>query len=301
MRRYWKHVLRLACFGLVCFAALVYIDYRVARATVREGLLSFGRRMAPYVDDGSSTETPRTFRFNGIDMHLAVGHTSHPPKFVRDWYLNKYAPQGKEMEAFRDELQRKGMLGPHIPHANQITTGDDNNGTIAAIDFGGPITKSGILDRLKQVMSEQDLGKVGQLRYVMYYKVRTGTRFVTIWTEPEVKLSKLVAMGDQDAEGSDLPGVPRYPGTKRIVSAAEVGNPQAMAVYEGPGTPENVLSFYRARMRGLGWAEDTLFHDKMSEQGNSSSARFQKQNGNEVVIDVSPEGRGVMVTAIQMH
>jgi len=298
MRKYARHFLRLACFGAISFAVLLYVDYRVARATVMEGLAGFGTRMVPYLDDHRTTEGPRTFRLNGIELHMAVGHSPHPPRFVRDWYLDKYAPKGPQMEAFRESLKKQGMLDRTIPNANQVVTGDDNSGTVASIDLGGPTSKEQILERIKRVMIEHDIGKVGQLRYLMYNKEPAGTRFLTVWTDNTVKLDQLMAIGDKDAEGFDIPNVPRYPGHKRILSAAEVGQAQASAIYEGPGTVENALAFYRARMRSNGFREDHGFHDQMERDHGSHSLRFTRDDA-ELLVDLSPSPVGVMVCVIQ--
>src|SRR3954447_21896332 len=151
MRRYLDHLGRLACFCAILFGILLYVDYRVARATVMEGLAGFGTRMVPYLDDHRTTEGPRTFRLNGIELHMAVGHSAHPPRFVRDWYLDRYAPKGPQMEAFRASLKKQGMLDKTIPNANQLVTGDDENGTVSSIDVGEVASKEELLARVKRV------------------------------------------------------------------------------------------------------------------------------------------------------
>jgi hypothetical protein len=298
MRRYLDHLGRLACFCAISFGILLYVDYRVARATVMEGLAGFGTRMVPYLDDHRTTEGPRTFRLNGIELHMAVGHSAHPPRFVRDWYLDRYAPKGPQMEAFRASLKKQGMLDKTIPNANQLVTGDDENGTVSSIDVGEVASKEELLARVKRVMIEHDLGKVGQLRYLMFNKEAAGTRFLTVWSDNTVKLDQLIALGDKDAEGFDIPNVPRYPGMKRILSAAEVGMPQASAIYEGPGQIDNAVAFYRARLRSNGFHEDHAFHDQMERDHGSHSLRFTR-NDEELLVDVSPSSVGVMVAIIQ--
>ena len=65
LRKYARPVLRLTVFVLACCAVLCYIDYRAAEASVMERLMGIGQRMAPYLDDGRSTEAP------GVRPHSA--------------------------------------------------------------------------------------------------------------------------------------------------------------------------------------------------------------------------------------
>jgi hypothetical protein len=46
-RRYIRPVLRLTAFVAVVALVLLYVDYRVAKASVMERLLGIGQRMAP--------------------------------------------------------------------------------------------------------------------------------------------------------------------------------------------------------------------------------------------------------------
>ena len=90
-RKYVRPVLRLTAFVLCVGAVLGYLDYRAAEASVMERLLGIGQRMAPYLDDGRSTEAPRQVRINGVKLYVAAGHTEHPPQFVKKWYTDRYA------------------------------------------------------------------------------------------------------------------------------------------------------------------------------------------------------------------
>ena len=55
-RKYIKPIARLTVFVAVCCAILLYIDYRVARASVMEKLLGIGQRMAPFMDNAGEVE-----------------------------------------------------------------------------------------------------------------------------------------------------------------------------------------------------------------------------------------------------
>src|SRR5260370_39682510 len=109
-RRYTAAVLRLAAFIFVVAAVLLYIDYRVARASVMERLLGIGQRMAPYLDDARVVEKPREVHMNGLRMWVAAGHTEHPPAMVRHWDAERYAGKGSAPDVRTEALKTvKGL------------------------------------------------------------------------------------------------------------------------------------------------------------------------------------------------
>lgn len=298
---YTRAFLRLTAFVLVSMAVLAYVDYRQARATVMERLLGLGTRMAPYLDDGRGTEAPRAVRINGVKMFVAAGHTDQPPSFVKKWYTDRYAAKGDGLDDLTQKLRKAGALPPEAPGLNQMAFGNDHKGGVAALDFGEPLTMAMLKDRMKQFVGAGELGKIARLRYVYYEKTGSGgTRFLTVWTDDSFKLSQVMPKEHKDAEGADLPGVPRYPGSLRVLSAEERGMPQRMVVYEGTGSPDNAAMFYRARMHSLGWQEDETF-GKLAERQGKRALKFESRDGHEVVLDLSPAGDegGVIICALQ--
>lgn len=298
---YGRAILRLAAFLAVSAGVLLYVDYREARATVMERLLGIGTRMAPYLDDGRGTEAPRQVRINGVRMFVAAGHTDQPPQFVRKWYQDRYAAKGDAFDEWTRRLRAQGALPPDAPGLNQMAFGNDHKGGVAALDFGQPMTMALLKDRMTQFVGSGELGSIARLRYVYYEKTGAGgTRFLTVWTDESFKLSGVMPKENRDAEGSDLPNVPRFPGTVRVLSAEERGMPQRMAVYDGPGSPDTATLFYRARMRSLGWAEDETFA-RLAERQGKRALKFGSRDGHEVVIDLSPasDQGGVTVCALQ--
>ena len=298
-RRYIRPILRLAAFvGCLC-AVLLYLDYRAARASVMERLLGIGQRMAPYMDDGRSTEGPRQVRINGVRVFVAAGHTEHPAAWVRKWYVDRYAAKDDGLAMVGDELKKKGALPPDAPALNQLVFGNDKAGGMAALDFGDKLSLEGLKDRFARFLGSGQLGSIARLRYVYFEKANVGTRFLTVWTDDKFELDKLIPGENRDADGSDVTDVPRYPGTVRCLSAEEHGMPQKLVVYDGPGTPDTAELFYRARMKTLGWQIDESFASVAKKQ-NKTALRFENKSGHEVIIDLSAsENQDLTVCVIQ--
>jgi hypothetical protein len=295
-----KPILRLTVFVAALAALLGYLDYRAARASVVDHLMGIGRRMAPYLDDARSTEAPRQVRINGVPLLVAAGRTAHPPSFVKKWYTDRYASRGDGLDKFAAELRARGALPPGIA-LNQLSFGGDQQGGVAALDFGDQPSVRTLRDRLIDFVKTGNLGEVGRLRYVWYEKTADGgTRFLTVWTDERFNLTHLMPLERRDADGKDIDGVPRYPGTVRVLSAEERGMPERLAVYDGPGSPEAAQLFYQARMQTLGWSSDESFRKVSAEQGHTA-LRFENAGGHEVLVDLSESERhqGLTVVVIQ--
>lgn len=298
---YIRPILRLSVFLGCAAALLVWLDWHAARASVVDHLLGLSERMAPYLDDGRSTELPRQVRVNGIEMHVAAGHTEQPPRFVRDWYEQRYAAKGDGIDELTRKLRATGALPPQAPGLNQLAFGNDRRGGVAALDFGDKLTLDGLKNRISRFIGSGDLGEIARLRYVYYTPDgHGGTRFLTVWTDEKFKLDQVMPEGNRDADGFDLDNVPRYPGTVRVLSAEERGMPEKIVVYDGPGSPETAELFYRARMHTLGWMEDETFASLAKKQGRHA-LKLGNQKGHEVVLDLSSgeNGQGLTVCAIQ--
>lgn len=301
-RRYIAPVLRLGVFFGVLFAVTLYIDYRSAKASVMERLFGIGKRMAPYMDDARSTEGPREMHLNGLKLYVAAGHTDHPPEMVRRWYAERYAGKGSAMDVITEELKKQKLLVPEASGLTQASFGDDEQGGVVALDMGNVGNIRNLASRLIH-LGDGKLGDVGQLRYVYYEKTGNGgTRFLTVWSDEKFDFAQLLPKPDGDAPGRDVPNVPRYPGTHRVLSSDERGAAGQMAVYVGSGSPDLAEAFYEARMRTLGWDIDPHFAEVAGKEGHKA-LRCLSKDGHEVVIDCSDDHdhQGVTVSILQLH
>jgi len=303
-RKYMAPIARLTVFIGVTCAVLLYVDYRVAKASVMEKLLGIGQRMAPFLDNAREVEAPREVHMNGVRLWVAAGHTDHSPSELRQWYAERYAGKGTLTDVITEELKRGQVLPPSVTGLSQATFGDDNMGGMAALDLGNGLSMRTIKPLILKLASGK-VGEVGHLRYVYFERTATGgTRYLTVWTDDQFDLTKfLPSGGSEDAPGSDIDGVPRFPGSVRVLAADERGRAAQMAVYNGQGSTETASMFYDARMATLGWAADNRFARYAADKG-MHSMRYMNAKGHEVVVDLSADehhGQGLTITLIQLH
>ncbi len=301
-RRYIAPLARLTLFIAVVAAVLLYIDYRVARASIMDRLLGIGQRMAPLFDNARGQEPPRELHINGLRMWVSAGRTDQPPSVVKRWYAERYAGKGTAADVITEDLKKAKILPPAVDGLSQSTFGDESIGGMAALDLGQGLTLKTIQPMLRKLAAGK-IGEVGHLRYMYYEKLGSGgTRFITIWTDDKFDLTKFLPDGQADAPGRDIEDVPRYPGTVRLISSDERGKPGQIAVYAGTGSPEAAAMFYEARMHTLGWQSDPRFAATASNTGLHST-RWMNAKGHEVIIDLSEEkdGQGLTVTVVELH
>jgi hypothetical protein len=276
---------------------LLYLDYRIAAAAVRERLLAGGQAMAAYVGDGGTTEAPRQMTLNGAKLFFAVSLTRDPPASVLRWYGERYAGNQDALGVLAAELKRYRLLPAASTALAQSSFGDENRGGFAALDFGRKLSPVELGRELLHLGTGGADGAT-RFRYLYYERLRgEGTRLLTIWTEDGFRLSKLLAKPGEDAPGSDLENVPRYPGSLRLLSAAERGHAHQMIVYEIHAASEAVEGFYAARMPTLGWRLDPRFGD-IGRQRGVLALRFTHASGREAVVTVANERQGALACVI---
>src|SRR5262249_22558625 len=133
----WLRLLMLMVTGV---AMLLYLDYRIASAAVRERLLAGGQAMVAYVGDGGTTEAPRQMVLNGAKLFFAVSLTRDPPASVLRWYQERYAGNQDALGILAAELKRYRLLPRESTALAQSSFGDENRGGFAALDFGRKLT-----------------------------------------------------------------------------------------------------------------------------------------------------------------
>lgn len=277
-------------------ALLVYLDYRIASASVRERLLAGGQAMAAYLGDTSASEAPRQLHLNGAKLFFAVSVTRDPPAAVLRWYGERYAGEDDALGVMAAELKRYRLLPVDSTGLSQSSFGDENAGGFAALDFG---RKLSLLELGRRVLHFGDgVDGAARLRYLYHERMRSGgTRLLTVWTDESFRLSSLFPELGQDALGHDLDRVPRYPGSTRLLSAEEDGKAPRLIVYQTAAAPAAVEGFYAARLPALGWTLDPRFGE-IGRQRGERALRFTDGARAEAVVTVSTDRQGTIACIV---
>jgi len=257
------HATRLAAFVMAGALATSVVAVRQARAQVNEGMRRLARQLMPYAEQGA-VEAPRRVVVNGESMYLATGVTRDSVAAVLDYYEAQCARRGGRTTESLTAGQRAQLAGaafnqlwaqgaPGGGRIESMREGDDREGYVVCVDTGeARVGLDDLSRRLQEVVRTGDLSRWGDLRYAYVTRRPTGTRILTVATEGRFNLLGMFPASG-DAPGSDVAGLPRYPGMRRVVSAHEEGQPNGLGMYTAGAPMASVRDWYRQEMNRHGW------------------------------------------------
>lgn len=313
--RHAPHVTRLSAFVMAGALVTSLVAMRQARAQVHEGMRRLARQLMPYAEQGV-IESPRRVVVNGESMYLATGITHDSVAAVLDYYETQCERRGGRVTAGLSAAQRAQLdtatfnqlwanasrLGQRI---ESLRGGDDDEGYVACVDVGDrSLSVDDLSHRLQEVVRTGDLSHWGNLRYAYVTRRPTGTRILTVATEGQFNLLRMFP-NEGDAPGQDVPGLARFPGMRRVVSAYEDGHANGLGMYTVQAPVTRVREWYRDEMGRRGWALSDVPHDRpLPPEVEASRARMLAfSRGNDatmVLVFDHTEGTTSMMSLLAM-
>ncbi len=253
------HATRLAAFVGLGLAVTSVAAMRQARAQMHEGMRHLARQLMPYAEQGV-IESPRRVEINGESLYLAMGTTHDGVAAALDYYeswCDRRAGHVTESVAQSDSSafgalwSSGGRLGTRL---EMVREGDENEGYVICVDVGDRrLTGAELGQRLRAVVDTGDLSHWGNLRYAYVQRASTGTRIITVATDGRFNLLRMFP-SEGDAPGEDAPGLTRFPGMRRVLSAHEEGHGNNLGLYSARAPIADVRGWYRTEMTRRGWS-----------------------------------------------
>lgn len=229
--------------GVVVAVALACLVHS-AEARMGEALAGFGRELSAWTD-AHPQSAPRALAVNGLQLELMTVTTELDIKRALDHFHALCRNRGGVREpasrfsAWPDSVLRREA---------------DHEGVLACLDTGGPLGVAQLSERLQTFAKTGDLADLGKLRYVLARRSGKATTLLVLWTDRSAQLLNFIPKSG-DAAGRDPRDFPRAAGMRRLLSAAELGAPYALALYEaGQQSPAALLSWYEAQLAHEGWS-----------------------------------------------
>lgn len=247
-------------FGLafVVLCGLIFLGYRQAEAKIAESLRGFGDELAK-LHSLSVHSAPRRLNVNGLELHVVTASTALDVTEALDRFQATCRSVGQiDMPATLRQQLEDGQTGQRTVPWGVVRQGSDTEGFLACLDVGGGLDGEGFLRKLAQFGQTQNLRDLGQLRYALARRHADRTTLLVLWTEGDVRLNEMFPkLGD--APGRDIPELPRPKGTRRMLSAFEVGQPYGLATYtlEPPWQPGAEAGFID-ELQQAGWRSRLL-------------------------------------------
>lgn len=241
-RRLISAFVRVSLLAAVASAIVCGVLLRQAGAQVDGTLLGLGSRLMAFPDHPA--EEARSIELNGISVSMRTQVVRASLSAVLSHYqsvCSQASPGSPIAGAVLSALSARSGVR-------------DEDGYVACIALRAGALGS-VVEALSKFSETWNLADLGALRYVYASRAEESQTFVlTMWTEGSVNLRRLLPVEGADAVGRDPAGVPRLPGTRRILSAKERSEPTGVFIYSIESVPmDEAEAGYRRLFAAHGW------------------------------------------------
>lgn len=245
-------ILRMALLVLGLGATSLFVAVRSAKAHLAEQLARFGDELAA-LGDARLSSAPRLLSVNGIELHLTTASTTLPVHAA----LGRFRSICRERGGIEHPDSRLGATSPATADEDApdgaLLWESTAGGIVACLDTGRPLGLGDLVERMNRFGTTGDLAAIGELRYVLARRSGKTTTLLVLWTEGRALLKQAFpAVGD--APGVDPSGLPRPEHARRLLSAAERGEPYSITSYAIEADPATVADWYAHALSLAGWS-----------------------------------------------
>jgi hypothetical protein len=280
---------RVAVYGVFVTAVLAFAVSRGVSADIGERGMAVGRELAQFKDllGGLHHVT-----LNGESLYVASALSGESMSEVLDRFEAHCAAHSGGLAAQFDALPEKAAqrIAKAAPVAWSRRLGilrevRGSEGWIACLERPDGDGLASVVRRLTAFARSGDLHDVGDLRYV-YVRLAEGGKIsvVSSLTEGPFRLYDVIGRGLAEPKGSDPPGTPRPPGSKRVISAA-VDSGYGTYVFASAAEPPEILAFYDSALPAAGWT-------RLGGQRDLAVEVWQREGVTMVVHAVHMDGDG---------
>lgn len=269
-----------------------------ARSRAGEALLALGGELMQLPSVRSRHEA-RRLSVNGLTLFVRSGSSARPPADV----IASFRDTCVDAAPFELDGAARRALADTTPSFTErlfdgVAIEETERGTaLGCITRGRErFTLERISERLERFAESGDLASFGRLRYAWIEGTESGgSAVLSLWSDEALPLlDRFPAQGD--APGSDLPGVTRVPGGRRLLSAALDEN--ALYVYEhrrAPPLDELATSYDRALERA-GFASVAP-----ARRDGARRVHTLRRDAHELVVVLIQDGDAVRVTQLSQR
>jgi hypothetical protein len=256
MRLYLK-IARLSTFCAFVGAIAAVLLARSVYGSVAQSIAEVDREWARRA--GALDEQAYQVRLNGQTMTLSSHMVDDGVHDVLDAADEECRARSAGFSADIAKLPDVAMVKLTSWMFGVLRRESKDHGYVACIVPDGDRDIAGYSKVLSAVAQTGDIGKLGTFRYVIAERSARSTRTHVLrhWTEGAFNLKEMFpAQGD--APGTDLAGVARPEGARRILDASVDGSPFGVRVYDGSGVPATILDGYQRDLVAKGWTSVSM-------------------------------------------
>jgi hypothetical protein len=246
-------LLRVASLLLTGAALCAWLALDALHARADELASDAGARMLAYGRE-HALQGAHTLMLNGLALRLVAGTSQDPPARVLAALGERCRARDGQLTLQLQERAR-GKLPPRIASRAfdpVLQLGGEHGGFLGCLDLGAQrVEPSELLARARRFAREADVAELGALRFVWTRREQRATRYVALWSDGPLPLARAFPRSG-DAPGTDLADLPRPAGSRRILSAWQVGAAPLLVSYEDRAPVQRALPSYAATLRARG-------------------------------------------------
>ncbi len=129
------------------------------------------------------------------------------------------------------------------------------------------------------------------------------TSVLSLWTGKDFDIYKFIPVEGADAEGNDIPDLPRMPDSQRLLSTRERDSSALVGVgiYKLDKSVQSCMVYYLDALREKGWVKNPIYESADVAAGENDTMLYAK-NGRELQLSFEENGEGgTMMTAIERN
>lgn len=292
-------VIRLSTYLAVVSLGVGLLAARTGYTHMRGAGMMFGDEILRLTDLGEAGDYYR-LRLNGQTVNVASASTDRPVSAVLDIFQQGCTERADQLSLELANLKR--ALGAPAPPS--VATGAPGIGILRNELNGRGFVLCFAQDRvtdqftayrnLQEFAVTGDLGKVGKLRYIAARRTAAGGALaVGVWVDGPLPLAEMFPLSG-DAPGTDIEGVLRPKGTRRIFTAYAEASPYGISVYESERAPAALLEELDKGMPSLGWQAVPAFDER------TPNARAFTRPGADIIVTAEESRRGAVLAITTM-
>ncbi len=290
--------LRVTVYAASAFAVCAVVGSRLVMADVGEATFAASRELAHL---GDLTAAHETLIINGESMHRASAYTTQSVHEVLDRYEAYCAASpsvlGRAVEDIPAALKEKALKGvPVWLRLGIVRDESAKGGVVSCFADDRPGGVSALKGRVQSYLKTGNLSEFGRFRHVFAEpSTHPGeTHVVTMWSDGDLNVGKMFPR-QGDATGTDSPLMPRPADSRRLLSAAAVGMPFGVRMYESKASVADVRAFYDGVMAAKNW--------QVVDGANAAEAEgmrvYMRDDGLQVFVQVSESDQKTFATIVE--
>ena len=234
-------------------AALHFGDELLELSSPADGAVGAGSLRAGELSGEVAGDVYR-MNLNGQTISITSATTDRSPTIVLDYFERECKTRADGLgERFTTLYDTLRDMPSSTGNPGFATLRDERGpkGFVVCFATAGSMSTTEQIRALTDAATSGDLGKIGDVRYVVAESAGGGANVVTAWTHGSFNVRQMFP-AEGDAPGKDLPMAPRPEGSRRILTAFVEGAPYGVNVYHLSGSADRAREAVERDLLGKG-------------------------------------------------